>query len=115
MPLAHKCFNQWDVQCLLLLLESCAPASSVTNFKLVWKNSHTFITCYRKTFFLIEFLFHIDNEHLFLKCHTIIFVPAFGGRLDQPGYLPPQIFIECHSNVNLCPVFYLKAHLYYLY
>ena len=31
--------------------------------------------------------------------------------MDWPGHLMPQIPIECHSNVNLCPVFYLKAYL----
>ena len=31
--------------------------------------------------------------------------------MDQLGHLPPQIHIESHSNVNLCPVFYLKAYL----
>ena len=31
--------------------------------------------------------------------------------MDQPGHLRPQIHIESHLNVNLCPVFYLKAYL----
>ena len=31
--------------------------------------------------------------------------------MDLPGHIPPQIHIESHSNVNLCPVFYLKAYL----
>ena len=31
--------------------------------------------------------------------------------MDQLGHLPPQIGIECHSNINLCPIFYLKAYL----
>ena len=34
-----------------------------------------------------------------------------GGKTDHLGHLPPQIHIESHSNVNLCPVFYLKAYL----
>ena len=29
--------------------------------------------------------------------------------MDQLGHLPPQIHNESHSNVNVCPVFYLKA------
>ena len=28
-----------------------------------------------------------------------------------PGHRPPQVCIESHFNVNLCPVFYLKAYL----
>ena len=31
--------------------------------------------------------------------------------MDQLGHLPPQICTESHSNVNLCPVFYLKVYL----
>ena len=33
------------------------------------------------------------------------------GKTDHLGHLPPQIHIESHSSVNLCPVFYLKAYL----
>ena len=33
------------------------------------------------------------------------------GKTDRLGHLPHQICIESHSNVNLCPVFYLKAYL----
>ena len=53
----------------------------------------------------------VDNQHLFLQHHAAIFVPLSGGKTDHPGHLPPQIRIESHSNVNLCPVFYLKAYL----
>ena len=55
----------------------------------------------------------IDNQHLFLQCHAVIFIHISGGKTDQPGHLPPKICIESHSNVNLCPVFYLKAYLRY--
>ena len=34
-----------------------------------------------------------------------------GDKIDHLGHLPPQFHIESHSNVNLCPVFYLKAYL----
>ena len=34
-----------------------------------------------------------------------------GGKTDCLGHLPPQVHIESHFNVNLCPVFYLKAYL----
>ena len=53
----------------------------------------------------------IDNQHLFLQCNAAIFIPMSGGKTDCPGHLPPQICIESHSNVNLCPIFYLKAYL----
>ena len=53
----------------------------------------------------------VDNQHLFLQCNAAIFVPLSGGKTDYLGHLPPQIHIESHSSVNLCPVFYLKAYL----
>ena len=53
----------------------------------------------------------VDNQHLFLQHNAAIFVPLSGGKTDRPGHLPPQILIESHSNVNLRPVFYLKAYL----
>ena len=34
-----------------------------------------------------------------------------GGKTDHLGHLYPQVHFESHSNVNLCPVFYLKAYL----
>ena len=47
----------------------------------------------------------IDNQHLFLQHHTAIFISTSGGKRDYPGHLPPQICIESHSNINLCPIF----------
>ena len=38
-PSSHKCFDPWDVEHLLSLLESWAPASSLTAFKLAWRNA----------------------------------------------------------------------------
>ena len=32
--------------------------------------------------------------------------------MNELGHSPPQIHIEYHSNINLCPVFYLKAYLW---
>ena len=40
-----------------------------------------------------------------LELGFTICVPASGGKADQPCHLPPQIHIESHSNVNICPVF----------
>ena len=61
--------------------------------------------------FLHLTLLCVDNQHFFLQHHAAIFVPLSGGKTDRLGHLPPQIHIESHSNVNLCPVFYLKAYL----
>ena len=38
-PPSHKWFDPWDVEHLLSLLESWAPASSLTTFKLAWKTA----------------------------------------------------------------------------
>ena len=38
-PPSRKRFDPWDVEHLLSLLESWAPASSLTTFKLAWKTA----------------------------------------------------------------------------
>ena len=91
------------------MLEICAVASSLTNFKLTWKRA-TLLTLVRAKLSYLTLLC-IDNQHLFLQHHAAIFISVSGGKMDQPGYHPPQIFIESHSNVNLWPGIYLKAYL----
>ena len=39
LPPSHKHFDPWDVEYLLSLLESWAPASFLTTFKLAWKTA----------------------------------------------------------------------------
>ena len=109
-PPSCKHFDPWDVEHLLSLLESLASASSLTTFMLAWKTAtlvaHVTAKC------CSEFtLLCIDNQHLFLQHHAAIFIPLFGGKTDCLGHLSPQIHIESHSNVYLCPIFYLKAYL----
>ena len=58
-------------------------------------------------------LLYIDYPYFFLQHHAVDFIPAFGGKMDWLGHLLPDIWIKSHSNVNLCPVFYLKAYLCY--
>ena len=55
----------------------------------------------------------IDNHHLFLQCNAVIVISTSCVKTDRPGHLLSQIHIESHSNVNLFPVFYLKAYLCY--
>ena len=109
-PPSHKWFDPWDVEHLLSLLESWAPASSLTTFKLAWKTA-TLLALVTAKHCSDLTLLCVDNQHLFLQHHAAIFVPLSGGKTDHLGHLPPQIHIESHSNVNLCPVFYLKAYL----
>ena len=108
-PPSHKWFDPWDVECLLPLLESWAPASSLTAFKLAWKTA-TLLGLVTAKHFSDLTLLCVDNQHLFLQHNAGIFVPLSGGRTDCLVHLPPQTHIESHSNVNLCPVFYLKAY-----
>ena len=109
-PPSHKHFDPWDVEHLLSLLESWAPASSLTTFKLAWKTA-TLLALVTAKHCSDLTLLCIDNQHLFLQCNAAIFIPMSGGKTDHLGHLPPQIHIESHSSVNLCPVFYLKAYL----
>ena len=109
-PPSHKCFYLWDVEHLLYLLESWAPASSLTTFKLTWKTATLLALVTAKCCSELTLLC-IDNQHLFLQHHAAIFIPLSGGKTDHLGPLPPQICIESHFSVNLCPVFYLKVYL----
>ena len=109
-PPSHKQFDPWDVECLLSLLESWAPASSLTAFKLAWKTATLLALVTAKCCSDLTLLC-VDNQHLFLQHHAAIFIPLSGGKTDHPGHLPPQIHIESHSNINLCSVVYLKAYL----
>ena len=108
-PPFHKQLDPWDVEGLLSLLESWAP-TSLTTFKLAWKTA-TFLALVTAKDCSDLTLLCVDNQHLFLQCNAAIFIPMSGGKTDHPGHLPPQVCIESHSNVNLCPVFYLKAYL----
>ena len=109
-PPSHKWFDPWDVEHLLSLLESWAPASSLTTFKLAWTTA-TLLALVTAKHCSDLTLLCIDNQHLFLQCNAAIFIPMSGGKTDHPGHLPPQVHIEFHSNVNLCHVFYLKTYL----
>ena len=109
-PPSCKWFDHWDVERLLSFLESWAPVSSLTSFKLAWKTATLLALVTAKHCSYLTFLC-VDNQHPFLQHHAAILVPLSGGKTDHPGHLPPQIHIESHSNVNLCSVFYLKAYL----
>ena len=95
---------------MLSLLENWAPASSLNTIKLTWKTAtllaHVTIKCCSDLTLLC-----IDKQNILLHHHAAIFIPMSGGKADHLGHLPSQICIESHSNVNLCPDFYLKAYL----
>ena len=108
-PSSHKHFNPWDVVHLLSLLEGWTPASFLTTFKLAWKTATLLVLVTVKH--CSDLTLCIDNQHLFLQHYTAIFIPLSGGKTDHLGHLSPQIRIEFHTNVNLCPIFYLEAYL----
>ena len=109
-PPSCKYFDPWDVEHMLYLLESLAPASSLTTFKFAWKTA-TLLALVTAKHCSDLTLLCIDNQHLFLQHHAAVLIPMSGDKTDHLGHLPPQICIESHTNVNLCPVFYLKAYL----
>ena len=65
-PPSHKHFDPWDVEHLLSLLESWAPASSLTTFKLAWKTA-TLLALVTAKYCSDLTLLCIDNQHLFLQ------------------------------------------------
>ena len=110
LPPSCKHFVPWDVEHLLSLLESWEPAYSLTTFKLAWKTVTLLALVTVKHCSDLTLLW-IDNQHFFLQHHAAIFIPLSSGKTDCLGHLPPQISTDSHTNVNLCPVFYLKAYL----
>ena len=107
-PPSHKRFDPWDVEHLLSLLESWAPTSSLTTFKLAWKTA-TLLALVTAKHCSDLTLLCVDNQHLFLQCNAAIFIAMSGGKTDCLGHLPPQVHTESHSNVNLCPVFLFEG------
>ena len=97
-PLSHKWFDPWDVECLLSLLESWTPTSSVTTFRLAWKTANLLALFTAKCCSDLSLLC-VDNHHLFLQHNASIFVPLSGGKTDHVGHLPPRICIASHCNV----------------
>ena len=74
-PPSHKWFDPWDVEHLLLLLESWAPTSSLTTFKLAWKTATLLALVTAKCCSDLTLLC-VDNQHLFLQHNAVIFIPS---------------------------------------
>ena len=67
-PPSHKCFDPWNVEGLLTLLESWSPTSSLTTFKIAWKTATLLALVTAKCCSDLTLL-HIDNQHLCLQHH----------------------------------------------
>ena len=91
-------------------LESLALASSCSSFKLVCKMATILALVTANTLFWLSLLC-TDNQHLFYSIMLLFLFWHLMKRQIGLGYLPPQIHIKSHSNVNLCPIFYLKTYL----
>ena len=106
----HRQFDPWDNEHLLSLLESWAPASSFTTFKLAWRTAALLALVTARHCSDLALLC-VDGQHLFLQHNAAIFIPMSDGKTDCPGHPSPQIHIDSHTSVGLCPAFYLKAYL----
>ena len=82
-----KQFDPWDVEFLFSVLESWAPASSLTTFKLAWKTA-TLLALVTAKHCSDLTLLCVDKQHLFLQHNAAIFVPLSGGKIDCLGHLP---------------------------
>ena len=78
-PPSHKWFDPWDVECLVSLLGSWAPASSLTTSKLAWKTS-TLLALVTAKHCSDLTLLCVDNQHLFLQHHAAILFPCLVAR-----------------------------------
>ena len=105
-PPSHNHFDPWDVECLLCLLESWAPASSLTTFKLVWKTA-TLLALVTAKHCSDLTLLCIDNHHLFLQHHAAISIPLSSGKTNCLGHLPPEICIESHIQCQSLLLFFI--------
>ena len=92
-PPSCKHFDPWDVEHLLSLLESRAPTSSLTTFKLAWKTA-TLLALVTAKHCSDLTLLCVDYQHLILQHHAAIFIPLSGGKTDCPGHLPLRFILS---------------------
>ena len=78
-PHKYKCFDPWDVECLLSLLEIWATAYSLTTFKLVWKTA-TLLALVTTKHCSDLTLLCIDNQHFFFSIMLLFSFPCLVAR-----------------------------------
>ena len=74
----------------------------LTTFQFAWKTATPLALVSTKHCSDLALLY-IDNQHIFLENHAAIFMSSSGGKTNQLDHFPPQVHIDSHSNVNLCP------------
>ena len=84
---SHKWFDPWDVEHLLSLLESWAPMSSLTTFKLAWKTA-TLLALVTAKHCSDLTLLCVDNQHFFfsmmLPFHSLVWWQDKLSRSSSP-------------------------------
>ena len=72
-PPSHKCFDLWNVECLLSLLESWALASSLTTLKLALKTATLLALITTKNFSDLTLLY-IEPRKVEVICVILYFL-----------------------------------------
>ena len=107
-PPSHKWFDPWDVEHLLSLLESWAPASSLATLKLAWKTS-TLLALVPAKHCSDLTLLYVDNQHLFLQHNAAIFIPLSGGKTYHLGHLPLRFVLSLTPMLIFALFFYFEG------
>ena len=79
MSSSCKWFDSWNVEHLLSLLESWAPAFSLTTFKLSLETA-TLLALVTAKHCSDLILLCIENQYLFLQHHAAVFIPVSDGK-----------------------------------
>ena len=109
-PPSHKCFDPWDVEHLLSLGESWAPASSLTTFKLAWKTATLLVLVTAKCCSDLT-LSCIDNQHFFLRVMLPFSFPCLAARLIIQIIFPFRFVLSLAPMLIFALFFILKAYL----
>ena len=72
-PPSCKHFDPWYFKCLISLLGSWAPSSSLATFKLAWKMATLIAPIVTGTLFWFNCVFLIYNQYLYLQHWTFLF------------------------------------------
>ena len=92
-PPSHKRFDPWDVECLLSLLESWAPTSSLTTFKLAWKTAALLALVTAKRCSDLTLLC-VDNQHLFLQRNLLFLFHCLEARQIAQVIFPLRFILS---------------------
>ena len=92
-PSSRKWFDPWDVECLLFLLGSWAPASFLTTFKLAWKTA-TLLALVTAKHCSDLTLLCVDNKHIFLQCNAVFLFHCLVARQIAQVIFPLRFILS---------------------